>query len=166
MQRSIGIPAMLLLIVALPGFAWGEFQVVEHSLSFEEQSIQGHRIVYGTIELSDFDANALQAADLRVLLACPEALGKVALSSASLWEAAPSDWELVLDPEVCMTGLFFKTEIDTEYHAELGGIFKSWSDGAESAVLVLVFECAKVDCGCSTLITSGEIRFSMEVEDE
>ncbi len=41
-----------------------------------------------------------------------------------------------------------------------------WSSAAESAILVFAFECADVDCSCSTLITSGEIRFSTEVMEE
>ena len=49
-------------------------------------------------------------------------------------------------------------------HAEIGKLLMDWT-GTQSAILVLAFECGDVDCNCSPLITTGQLRLSASIEE-
>ena len=118
----------------------------------------------GEIEVPEGAANTLKGADVQITASCAEALGKLTLSAASLWTELPTDWEPAMDPEAGMTGLFFPAEGENTFHAEIGKLLMDWT-GPQSAILVLAFECGDVDCNCSPLITSAQLRLSAVATD-
>jgi len=156
MSKGLTIGALLLL---LAGAAQAELEIAVLPLSFTELATGGHRIAYATIEVPEGAASALTGADLRFTTACPEALGELTLAAATLWAELPAAWELALDPANGMTGLFFPAEGESAFHAEIGKLLMTWT-GAQSAVLVLAFECGDIDCDCPPLITAGQLRFA------
>jgi hypothetical protein len=157
MGRSLTIGALVLLLASA---AQAELLVTEQALTFTEVATGGHRIAYAIIEVPEGAAGALKGADVQFTANCPEALGKLTLAAASLWAVLPAGWELALDPESGMTGLFFPAEGQNAFHAEIGRLLMDWT-GPQSAILVLAFECGDIDCGCSPLIATGELRLSM-----
>ncbi len=156
MSKGLTIGALLL---PLAGAAQTELLVTEQPLTFTEVATSGHRIAYATIEVPDNAASARRAADLHLAVACPGALGELSLSAASLWTELPTDWELTLNPASGMTGLFFPTEGESAFHAEIGKLHMDWT-GPQNAILVLAFECGDIVCECSPLIAAGELRLS------
>jgi len=157
MRRSLTSWALLLLLASLAGTASAELQIAEQGLNFTEVATGSHRIAYAIIEVPANSASALKAADVQFIAACSGALGEVTLAAASLWSELPTDWELALDPENGMTGLFFPAEGENAFHAEIGKLLMDWT-GPQSARLVLAFECGDIDCECSPLIAGGELR--------
>jgi hypothetical protein len=157
MSKGLTIGALLLL---LAGVAQAELRITEQVLSFTEAATGGHRIAYAIIEVPEGGAGALKGADVQFTANCPEALGKLTLSAASLWAELPGDWEPALDPANGVTGLFFPAEGQSAFHAEIGKLLMDWT-GPQSPILVLAFECGDIDCDCSPLIAAGELRLSM-----
>jgi hypothetical protein len=66
---------------------------------------------------------------VRFTAACAGALGKLTLAAVSLWVELPSDWEPALDPASGMTGLFFPTEGQNAFHAEIGKLLMLSAEG-------------------------------------
>jgi hypothetical protein len=149
--------ALLLLLAGQAGTSSAEPLTEEQILSFSEVETRNHRIVCAIIEVPAEAASTLKAADVELTAACPEAMGELTLSAASLWEALPGDWALALDPAGGMTGLFFQAEGENAFHAEIGKLLMDWT-GAPSVFLVLAFDCEEVDCACAPLIAAGALR--------
>ncbi len=153
--------AALLCPVSIPA----EQQFAETAVAFEELSHGEARICYAIIVVPDGVQPAPKAVDLRFTAPCTGAFGKLTLGSISLWPTLPTDWDLVLDPERTQTGLFFPLEEDTDYHAEIGGLFMDGIEAGDEAALVLAYECGDVDCHCTRLIENAVLRFSVEEQD-
>ena len=152
------------LLLLLAGAAQADLQIVEQSLSFTEATTSSHRIAYAIIDVPESAAIALKTADVQFTATCAGALGELTLSAASLWAELPPDWELALDPENGMTGLFFPAQGENTFHAEIGKLLMDWT-GPQQAFLVLAFECGDIDGDCSPLITAGQLRLSMLTEE-